>query len=75
MTEKVPTRFGSICITKNSLLYQNMIDSSKLNHLLYSNLRSLPKRVNTWPKQNLMRMMSEVRNKTLNHVLYLVNLT
>ena len=52
-----------------------MIDTSKLNRLLYSNLRSLPKRVNTWPKQNLMTMMSDVRNKTLNHVLYLVNLT
>ena len=74
MTEKVPTSFGSICKT-NFLLYQNMIDSSKLNRLLYSNLRSLPKRVNTWPKQNLMTMMSDVRNKTLNHVLYLVKLT
>ena len=40
-----------------------------------SDLRSLPKRMNTWPKKNLMTMMSDVRNKTLNHVLYLVNLT
>ena len=39
------------------------------------NLRSLPKRMNTWPKQNLMTMMSDVRNKMLNHVLYLVNVT
>ena len=38
-----------------------------------SNLRSLPEKMNTWPEKNLMTMTSDVRDKTLDHVLYLLH--
>ena len=38
-----------------------------------SNLRSLPEKMNTWPEKNLMTMTSDVRDKTLDNVLYLLH--